>query len=121
MEEETQNTEQERIPAGTKGAMIATALLFDGINAAVNLIPFLGQVLSVLVSIIAYMLFAFWFLMRGVGFVNPKRAVSFFGSSTIELIPILNVLPGVTLGVVLTIYMVKLEDTAGIKMPSMKT
>ena len=108
---------QERIPNDIKFAMIAVALLFDVVNASLNLIPFLGQILSVLVSIVAYCTFGFWFLKRGVGFANPKRAVTFFGSGVIEAIPVLNILPGVTLGVALTIAMVQLEDKTGIKMP----
>ncbi|TSC84537.1 MAG: hypothetical protein G01um101417_202 [Parcubacteria group bacterium Gr01-1014_17] len=107
----------QRIDSTTGGAMIGVALLFDAVNAGLNLIPFLGQILSVLVSIVAYCTFGFWFLKRGVGFANPKRAVTFFGSGVIEAIPVLNILPGVTLGVALTIAMVQLEDKTGIKMP----
>ena len=97
--------------------MIAVALLFDAMNAGINFIPFLGQILSVLVSIVAYCTFGFWFMKRGVGFANPKSAASFFGSGLIEAIPVLNILPGVTIGVALTIAMVQLEDKTGIKMP----
>lgn len=124
MKEETQPEQKSRQPSridtGTGAMMIAVALLFDTMNAGINLIPFLGQILGVLVSIVAYCTFGFWFMKRGVGFTNPKRAVTFFGSGLIEAIPILNVLPGVTVGVVLTVLMVQFEDKTGIKMPSAK-
>ena len=106
-----------RIDKTTGVVMVAVAVLFDAVNAGLNLIPLLGQVLAVLVSIIAYLTFGFWFLRRGVGFVNPKRAASFFGSAIIEAIPVLNILPCITVGVALTVLVVQLEDKTGIKMP----
>lgn len=120
MEEEPQTTQTNRIDTGTGAMMIAVALLFDTMNAGINLIPFLGQVLSVLISIFAYCTFAFWFMKRGVGFANPKRAITFFGSGLIEAIPVLNILPGITIGVVLTVLMVQFEDKTGIKTPTAK-
>ena len=125
MEEEKQNNEEpaksgqspERIDKTTGIIMVAVALLFDAANAGINLIPILGQILGVLVSIVAYCTFGFWFIKRGVGFANPKRAAAFFGSGLIEAIPILNILPAVTIGVVLTVLMVQLEDKTGIKVP----
>ncbi len=117
-EEKKENAVQNRIDPTTGGIMIAVALLFDAMNAGINLIPLLGQVLSVLISLVAYLTFGFWFLKLGVGFVNPKRAASFFGSALIEAIPLLNILPGITVGVALTILVVQLEDKTGIKMPT---
>ncbi|KKU60222.1 MAG: hypothetical protein UX81_C0002G0019 [Parcubacteria group bacterium GW2011_GWA2_47_12] len=43
---------------------------------------------------------------------------AFFGSAIIEAIPVLNILPGVTVGVALTVLVVQLEDKTGIKMPT---
>lgn len=100
--------------------MVVVALLFDLVNAAVNLIPFLGQVFSILISIVGYCTFGLWFMKRGVGFVDPRKAASFFGSGIIEAIPILNILPGLTIGVFLTILVVQLEDKTGVKTPSLK-
>lgn len=115
-----ESTPTQKIPSEVRAQMLAVAVLFDLVNATVNLIPFLGQVFSVLISIVGYCLFGFWFMKRGVGFVDPRKAASFFGSSIIEAIPILNILPGLTLGVFLTIAVVQLEDKTGVKTPSVK-
>lgn len=115
-----ESTPTQRIPNDVKAQMLVVAGLFDLTNAAVNLIPFLGQVFSVLISIIGYCLFGLWFMKRGVGFVDPRKAASFFGSGIIEAIPLLNILPGLTLGVFLTILVLQLEDKTGVKTPSIK-
>ena len=90
---------------------IWSAVFFDTLNALINILPFLGQILSIFVTLVANGIFFFWFQSKGVSFSkNPKQALALFGPDVIELIPIWNILPGITLGVVLTVVMVKLED-----------
>ncbi len=113
-----ENAKQEpKIDKATGIVMIAVAALFDIANAGINLIPVLGQILAVLISIVGYCTFTLWFWKRGIGFVNPKRTATFFGSGIIEAIPVLNILPALTVGVALTVGMVQLEDRTGIKLP----
>ncbi len=114
--EENQKSEP-KIDKITGAMMIAVAVLFDIANAGINLIPVLGQILAVLISIVGYCTFTLWFWQRGSGVVNPKRTATFFGSGIIEAIPVLNILPAITLGVFLTVSMVQLEDRTGIKLP----
>jgi hypothetical protein len=102
--------EEPRISKTTGILMLIVAVFFDLLNAGVNLIPVAGQIMAELITVFAYCCLWFWFSLKGVSLVSKKRAFRFFGVSIIELIPILNVLPGITLSVLLTIAQVQLED-----------
>lgn len=102
--------EEVRISKTTGILMLIVAVFFDLLNAGVNLIPVAGQIMAELITIFAYCCLWFWFSLKGVSLVSKKRAFRFFGASIIEIIPILNVLPGITLSVFLTIAQVQLED-----------
>jgi len=112
-----ENPKQEETNAEVKPAtaalMIIVALLFDGIQAVINLIPIVGQILSFLLSIFAFLTFYVWFKMNGISFAKPKRAGKLIGGGLIELIPILNVLPAWTLAVFLIISETKINKLAG--------
>lgn len=93
-----ENEEQE-IKKVTAAFMIIVALIFDGVQALVNLIPVIGQVLSFFISIFSFLTFYVWFKMNGVSFSKPKKVLRFWGGAFVEAIPILNVLPALTLSV----------------------
>jgi len=81
--------------------MIAVALFYDVFQVLINLIPILGQILSALIGLFAFLTFYLWFKLKGLNFANPKRAAYLGGGFLIELVPILNILPAWTLAVTL--------------------
>lgn len=81
--------------------MVSVALFYDAVQGIINLIPILGQILSGLISMFAFLTFYLWFKLKGLNFVTPKRAAYLGGGLLIELIPILNILPAWTLAVTL--------------------
>lgn len=98
------------------GIMVVIALFFDGFQALINLIPFLGQVLASMVEFLAISLFFIWFRSYGISFATPKRGLIMASSFIIELIPFLNILPALTLAVLIVALDAKFKDF--IKNPS---
>lgn len=105
--------EDKEIKKVTATFMIVVALLFDVIQALINLLPFAGQILSFFVSIFAFLTFYVWFKIHGTSFSKPTRALKFLGGFSIELIPVLNMLPAWTLAVVLIIGETKVKKIVG--------
>jgi hypothetical protein len=81
--------------------------LFDIVLALIQLIPFAGSVAASVFNVIPLMVFFIWYKLLGISFANPKKAISFFGASIIEFIPLLNVLPTWTAEI---IYMYTLQN-----------
>lgn len=115
--------ENKEISKITLGAMIATALFFDGIQAGtifIYPIPFVGLILGPLiaggVSFFAFMTFSFWFYLVGMKF-NGKIVSTTVGAFFIELIPVLNALPGWTLSVVLVFVLSKTKKIVAVISP----
>jgi len=95
-------------------AMGTTALSIDGFNALLNLVV-IGEVLSSIISVAATLAFTIWFWMLGVSFVkSPKKLAAMGGQAIIGLIPVLNTLPELTVGVLATALMTMAEDKGGI-------
>lgn len=92
--------------------MVSVALFYDVFQALIQLIPFLGQILSSLIGVFAFLTFYLWFKMRGLNFATPKRAGLLGGGFLIELIPILNILPAWTLAVILLAIDFKIKKIA---------
>ncbi len=86
-----ENTSKTGLKSWDPAVMIATALFYDGLQFLLNFI-FMGW----LVSIFAFMHFYFWFKIRGMTFMKPKRAIAMWGGFIFELIPILSSLPAWT-------------------------
>src|SRR3990167_4763114 len=84
--------------------MISVALFYDAIQAIIQIIPILGQILSSLIGIFAFLTFYLWFKLKGFNFATPKRAGYLGGGLLVELIPILNILPAWTLAVTLLAF-----------------
>ncbi len=95
--------EEQEIKKVTGAFMIIVAIIFDAVQALINLIPIVGQVLSFFISIFSFLTFYVWFKMNGISFAKPKRALKFGGGMLVEAIPILNVLPALTLSVFMMI------------------
>ena len=97
--------QESKISESQKWLMFGTAIFFDVISL-ISLIPIIGWVLGWVVWAFAFMTFWLWFKINGLSFSKPKNLLSFFGGSVIELIPILNILPGWT---VMILYMTRVE------------
>lgn len=78
------------------------ALFFD----LLSLIPFL----NVIVAPIAWITVTLWLYLEGVSPLSGRRLATIGVSFIVGLIPILSMLPEITLAVVAIILMVKLED-----------
>lgn len=96
--------------------LVSVALLVDCIQFLVEWLDLtvIGVVFAFIInetlSLIAVLLFYIWLKFLNVSFVSTKRAISFFGSLGLELIPINVALPWWTVGMVLTISTVWLEE-----------
>ncbi len=102
-------------PAHKIGTITAFILIFVAILVdLLSLIPLLGSILGpgFWICINIY----FWYV--GLGIVNARRLASGIISTLIELIPILQWLPSVTLGMILVIIMIRLEEKTGISLSS---
>ncbi len=95
--------DENRLTKATIALMISTALFFDAIQFFVSFIPFLGEVISVCLSVCVFLTFFLWFKFKGIKFNNLKKSSSMIIGFLIELIPIIDMLPGWTAAVVLTI------------------
>lgn len=104
------NPKPRRINSLNAGLLIFVAIIFD----LLSIIPFL----NVITSFVAWLIFLVWFYILGVGFINPKRFATIAISFIIGVIPILSILPELTIAIIATIIMVKSEDRLGIKIPS---
>lgn len=93
---------KKRIDNITAAAMITIAIIFD----LFSLIP----IVNIITTIAAWFIFITWFYMKGVGFINPKRFATAATSIIVELIPFLSMLPGLTLAIIVTIFMLRNED-----------
>ena len=106
--------ERREITKITMGLMVGVALFYDVIQAGLDLLPFVGWILSPLVSIPAFLTFYIWFKIYGRNFMTPKRALAMGAGVIIEMIPILNILPGWTIAVLFLIGIEKAEKIASI-------
>lgn len=91
MPQENQNQE---LKTHTIVFMVVVALFFDALGAL-----FTPIAMYWVVTIVAYLTFFVWFRLYGITFLKPKRLVTAGGSLIVELIPIINVLPAITLAV----------------------
>ena len=90
--------------------MVAVALLFDLITFLINFIPIAGQIISIIIGGISYGVFIIWFISKRVRLMTSKRFATMGGGLIVELLPIINMLPGITLSVVLTILSTKAKE-----------
>jgi hypothetical protein len=82
----------QRISNVMAALMIALAVVFD----LLSLIP----LVNILVDFIAWVTFGLWLLFLGVGFMNARRLATMLTSVTIEAIPFLSFLPGITVAII---------------------
>lgn len=99
-----------KISKETAWMMITVAIFFDLISFLINLIPIVGQVISIAIPIVAYPTFFLWFMLKGVKLMTTKRIAAMGGGFVVEVIPLVNMLPGVTASVVFTILSTKVKE-----------
>lgn len=92
--------------------MLAVAGVFDLIQFLISFIPYVGWIISVFLSIFVWLTFYMWFKLNGISFLDKgaRLAITFFLGAIIEVIPIINILPGWTLSVVLMLLIIRAED-----------
>lgn len=105
---------RQRIGKPVAGLMVAMAVIIDFSQFVINFVPVLGQFFGLVLSFIAFVSFALWFALLGVNFFTGRKAglkmVSAFGTTLIELVPLVQALPSMTIGVTVTIIASWLED-----------
>lgn len=101
-----------RIKKTTAISMVVVALIYDGTQAFIDIISFgfLGWIFNPIINVWSLMTFLFWFSLKGVSFIHPKKALLLGGVSTVELIPFINSLPTWTAGVIILIAQTYSED-----------
>ena len=93
--------------------MIGTALLFDVMQFIIELIPVVGQIISILITGIAWATFLLWFKIKGVKFTKARK-FAFAAGGILEFLPVGNMLPLWTVSVAITIGKKQLEKAAGV-------
>ena len=104
--------EEKEIKDVTMFLMIGTALFFDVVQIVIGWIPVFGNVLSMCVSLFAFMSFFLWFYMYGIRMITPKRLFTMIGAGIIEMIPYVDLLPAWTLTVIFLIGTTKVKKLA---------
>lgn len=94
-------------------AMITLALVADVIGALLGLIG-----ASILIVIPFWIIMYLWFTLLGISLMNARRLGTAITGSVIEMIPVLNILPGFTVAIIAIIIMIKSEDKLGITLPT---
>ena len=103
-----------RISNWMGAALIITAGSIDAFQALLNVL-LIGEVLSTIISVCADVLFIIWLWVLGLGFVkNPKNLAAMGSQAIVGLIPVLNTLPELTLGIATIVFMAIAEDKSAI-------
>jgi hypothetical protein len=92
-------------------AIVGTALVFDGLQFLLTL-TVVGTIFAWFLSAFAWILFLLWFALLGVSYFGRGAAIRFltvFASAIAELMPVVNALPALTLGVVALIVQHNIE------------
>ena len=103
---------QQRIGNVTAGAIIAIALIIDGVQFLLTL-TVVGSIIAAAMTFLAGFGFWLWFSILGVKYIGKdgsKKLLIGITSFITELVPIVDALPATTLGVVLIIIQTRIED-----------
>ncbi|MEX0931474.1 MAG: hypothetical protein WDZ88_01850 [Candidatus Paceibacterota bacterium] len=102
-----------RIGNITAVLLIGVALIFDVVEVVLTATVLLAPLQS-FVSLFAVCVFSFWLFMLGVGLLSPKKFLVSSGAALLEVFPLTGWLPMWTIGIILIISMVRLEDKTGV-------
>jgi hypothetical protein len=94
--------------------MLMASILLDGVQILLQFIPIIGQIISLLLGVLAAVFFALWFMLLGVNYFSGKKAgvklAAVFSSVIVEIIPIVDALPAISFGVLAVIMASRSED-----------
>lgn len=93
--------------------MVGTALLFDTLQFIIEFVPVVGQIISMLITGIAWATFLLWFKIKGVKFTRVRK-LAFATGGILEFLPVGNMLPLWTISVLITVGKKQLEKVAGV-------
>ena len=100
-----------RVSTTTVILMLSVAGFYDLLQLGLNFIPFIGWIFSGLVGIWSWLTFYVWTSIKGWGFADTlKKWVVSFGLPFLGIVPIANWGPEITIGVFLSIAIVKSDD-----------
>ncbi len=110
-----------RISPLISGLITGLALIYDGLQAGIDLISFgtIGWLINPLISFWAFMTFLLWFYLYGIRFVSPAKIGTMGGTLFLEFIPLINSLPTWTFGVILMLAIAYAEDITAAVSPQM--
>lgn len=101
---------QPRIDTGTIVFMISVAFFFDFLQALFAL-TFIGSIVASVMSIFIWLTFYLWLKLHGITFMdNLARMIIMWSGFVIELIPVLNIVPGWTFSVSLSLMLIRYGD-----------
>lgn len=99
------NVKEKKIGVAQGMVMIVTAAFIDFVQFLLTLL-IIGIIINPLISVIAFILFWSWFSLNGVKFFSGVKGIARFGIMSwtflSELVPLLNAMPGWTVGVTMT-------------------
>lgn len=93
--------------------MLFTSLFFDGFQALIGWIPYIGNVIAGLIGFFAFMTFWLWLHMKGIKMMTPKRFGTLGLGGVIEMIPFVNILPAWTMVIAYIIGTTKIKEIVG--------
>lgn len=105
---------KQRISTVSAILMIMVAVIIDVAQFFVAFIPGVDVVLDFMLGVLGIFIFGIWFMFKGVNYFSGSKSgtklASIFGTAIIELIPLVDALPGTTIGVATLIYATRAED-----------
>lgn len=103
--------QRNRVTFGMAALMVIAAVFVDALKLGADFIPFIGWMISPLISLFAWLSFYVWTSILGWGLSDSvKKIVVMWVIPFFALIPILNALPDWTLAVSLQLVFLKAED-----------
>ena len=90
--------------------MLGTAIFFDLIQVGLDLIPFIGWMVSSVIALIAFLTFWLWLKIKGVGLFDKGLRMMVLWVITPILEATLSFVPGLTIMIILTYYIVRADD-----------
>ncbi|CAN5709650.1 hypothetical protein BH11PAT2_BH11PAT2_08620 [soil metagenome] len=93
--------------------IITIALILDAFQFLLSL-TVIGALFDVFVAMVAWIIFFVWFFLMDIKYLSGKKSMtkilSVFGSLGIEAIPVVDDLPGLTVGVIGVIWSSRKEE-----------
>ncbi|GEM_PF-2548805 len=99
-----------RVTTTTIILMLSVAGFYDLLQFGLDWIPVLGWILSSFVGIYAWLTFYVWTSIKGWGFTDTVKKWGVYGLQVLGVLPLLNFGPEITMGVFLTLLIVKSDD-----------